>query len=405
MSIYKDRQYYKFCFYGFLKNLRFFEAFLILFLRQKGLSYTEIGSLYALREVVTNLAEVPTGIIADTYGRKKSLIFSFVAYILSFLLFFAGENYLWFLAAFLLYGLGDAFRSGTHKAMIMDYLKLKGISEQKIAYYGHTRACSQRGSALSALISGIIVFYTGDYQTIFLLSVLPYLIDMLLIWSYPAELDRGKRKHKNSIAGSLRELWQALHSPAVWRILHSAAVFTAYQKAVKDYIQPVMKQVALSLPFLLAYQADKRTGLMMGLMYFVLYLLTSRASQMSGKLASYISDIPYKSLIVGFGAGILAGYFFQLNYAWVALLAFTIIYIIENLRKPVLTGYLSDNVPNEILASVLSVQSLYRTLLTSVLSLVFGYLADLWGLGYALTAVSAFLLLLSVLTGRKSAGR
>jgi len=404
MSIHKDRQYYKFCFYGFLKNLRFFEAFFILFLRKKGLTYTEIGSLYALREIITNLAEVPTGIIADTYGRKKSLVFSFLAYILSFLLFFTGETYSWFLAAFLLFGTADAFRSGTHKAMIMDYLKFKRISEQKIAYYGHTRACSQRGSAISALIAGIIVFYTGDYRMIFLWSIIPYILNMLLILSYPPELDRDKSKHERSIVSSLHELWQALRSPVVLSIVHSAAVFTAYQKAVKDYIQPVMKQVALSLPVLWAYQADKRTGLLIGLMYFILYLLTSRASLMAGKLSERISNIPYKSLLVGFGAGIIAGYFFHLHYAWIALWAFTIIYIIESLRKPVLTGYLSDSVPNKILASVLSVQSLYRTVLTSVLALLFGYLADLWGLGYALMVVSAFLWILNILTGKKSTG-
>ncbi|MDO7976343.1 hypothetical protein [Oceanotoga teriensis] len=41
----KDKQYYKFCMYGFFKNLRFFEPFFMLFLKEKGLSFTEIGSL------------------------------------------------------------------------------------------------------------------------------------------------------------------------------------------------------------------------------------------------------------------------------------------------------------------------------------------------------------------------
>ena len=401
MSIHKDPQYYKFCFYGFLKNLRFFEAFFILYLRQKGLSYTEIGSLYALRELVTNFSEVPTGIIADTYGRKKSLVFSFVAYIISFLLFFTGSSYLWFLGAFLLYGLGDAFRSGTHKAMIMDYLKMKGWSSQKIDYYGHTRACSQRGSALSSLIAGWIVFISGDYQMIFLLSVIPYLINMFLILSYPAELDTSVRKKYLSIKDSLRDLRRVLKTPGLWKIMHSAAVFTAYQKAVKDYIQPVMKQVALALPFLWAFQADKRTGLFIGLMYFILYLLTSQASLSAGKWERYFQNLPLKTLWVGFLAGVLGGYFFHLNNCFLSLLFFALIYIIESLRKPVLTGYLSDQVPNEILASVLSAQSLYRTLLTSVLAVTFGYVADILGLGYALVVVSGVLLLLSLFAGRK----
>ena len=57
--------------YGFLKNLRFFDAFFILFLLEKGISFTQIGLLYAIREVITNLFELPSGILADTFGRKK----------------------------------------------------------------------------------------------------------------------------------------------------------------------------------------------------------------------------------------------------------------------------------------------------------------------------------------------
>ena len=67
--IIKDKQYYKFCLYGFLKNLRFFDAFFILFLLSKEITYGEIGILYALREVTINLFEIPSGIVADTYGR------------------------------------------------------------------------------------------------------------------------------------------------------------------------------------------------------------------------------------------------------------------------------------------------------------------------------------------------
>ena len=44
-QIIKDKQYFKFCLYGFLKNLRFFEPFLIIFFLQNELTYLEIGSL------------------------------------------------------------------------------------------------------------------------------------------------------------------------------------------------------------------------------------------------------------------------------------------------------------------------------------------------------------------------
>ena len=75
----KNLQYYKFCMYGFLKNLRFFEPFLILFFVEQGLSFLQIGTLYAIREIATNLLEIPTGIIADALGRRRTLIRSLIA--------------------------------------------------------------------------------------------------------------------------------------------------------------------------------------------------------------------------------------------------------------------------------------------------------------------------------------
>ena len=180
-SFAKDRQYYKFSFYGFLKNLRFFDAFFILFLVEKGLSYSEIGILYAVREICINVFEIPSGIVADAYGRKNSLIGSFVAYIISFLVFFVSADFWPFFVAFIFYGIGGAFRSGTHKGMIMDYLKIKGWEDQKINYYGHTRSWSQKGSAISSLIAGGIVFYSGSYRNIFLYSIIPYLVNLFLI--------------------------------------------------------------------------------------------------------------------------------------------------------------------------------------------------------------------------------
>ncbi len=70
----KDLQYAKFSAYGFLKNLKLFEPFLILFLLDKGLSFTLIGTLYAYRELMSSLLEVPTGVIADAVGRRRTMV-------------------------------------------------------------------------------------------------------------------------------------------------------------------------------------------------------------------------------------------------------------------------------------------------------------------------------------------
>ena len=105
----KDKQYFKFCAYGFFKNLRFFEPFLLLFFLSKGLSFLEIGTLYAIQEITINIFEIPTGVLADSMGRRRTMISAFVFYIISFLVFYFSTSYLMFVVAILFYAYGDAF--------------------------------------------------------------------------------------------------------------------------------------------------------------------------------------------------------------------------------------------------------------------------------------------------------
>lgn len=401
-TIIKNRQYFKFCIYGFLKNLRFFDAFFILFLIEKGLPFTQIGILYAVREIVINLFEIPSGILADTFGRKSALIGSFVVYIISFSLFYLSTDFWLFLSAFILYGIGEAFRSGTHKGMIMDYLKLNHWEKQKINYYGHTRSWSQKGSAISALIAGLIVFYSGSYQNIFLYSIIPYLFNLLLILSYPGKLNRSSElinpKSRPGIGLTIKSFIKTIKQPEVLKIINTSAMHTAYLRAVKDYIQLLMVNIALIIPIMLNVEAEKKNGIVIGVIYFFIFLATSRASQLSSKVAAKNKrNISHITLLLGFIFGIICGISYFHDLWIISIIAFAGIYIVENIRKPILTGVIAENVPNEILTSVLSAQSLLRTIITAILALVFGLLADNFGIGVSFTALSLFLTLFTLL--------
>ena len=399
-SITKNKQYYKFSAYGFLKNLRFFDAFFILFLVESGLSYTQIGILYGVREIVINVFEIPSGIIADTYGRKTSLIASFIIYILSFIIFYFFSDFWLFMLAFILYGIADAFRSGTHKGMIMDYLKMNHWSEQKIAYYGYTRSWSQKGSAISSLLAGGLVFYSGEYYSIFLYSIVPYVLNLLLILSYPQELNKTREpdneKHQRGMRLALRSLFQTIKQAPVLKIIHTSATHTAYLKAVKDYIQPLMVNVAILIPLMADVQEQKKNGLIIGLIYFLIYLITSRASQLASlPMLQNHKHIPLITLLLGLASGVFCGLFYQYSLWPISLIFFVSIYVIESLRKPILTGFITDQVPGEILTSVISVQNQLRTIITAIIALAFGVLADNWGIGVSFIIISLSLMVIS----------
>jgi len=398
----KNMQFKKFCAYGFLKNLRFFDAFFILFLVDKGLSYTEIGALYATRELFINIFEIPSGIIADTYGRRLTLAGSFISYILSFVLFYFSNQFSMFMFAFILFGIGEAFRSGTHKGIIIDYLKIKKWNHLKILYYGHTRSWSQIGSALSALIAGFIIYFGGNYNSIFLYSIIPYLINLILILSYPKEIDLPPEpdsfSKKLNVMGTIRPFLDIIRKPKVLGIINTSAVHSAFLKVIKDYIQPLIVNVAILLPFMLNTSVDKKNGLVIGITYFIIFLLTSKASQLASAIAANNkNNISHLTLVTGFILGIATGIFYYYDLWVLSLITFVGIYIVENIRKPILTGFVSDNVPNEILTTVISTQSLLQTVVTVTMSFLFGIVADNYGIGTSLFTVSGILLIVTMI--------
>lgn len=403
----KDLQFYKFSAYGFLKNLRFFDPFMILYLTSVGISYTQVGALYAIRELVSFFMEIPSGIMADRWGRKGALVFCFAAYIASFLILYAFPHFYFLLLSFVLYGVADSFRTGTHKAMIMDYLAINNWSAFKIDYYGHTRAWSQRGSAVSSLVAAVLVFTSGEYSNIFLYSVIPYIFDMLLIMSYPKSLNQSLKKKKDQptqLKVFIQELVSTCSNIEVLSIINTSALHSAYLKGIKDFIQPIMATLASGMVVLASYSEDSRNGLVVGILYFFIFLLTSIASSKAGPIAQNYTgkwSLPKLTLYLGLVSGFLAGLFYDVNALILSIAFFTGVYVIENLRKPVLTGYVADKVPEEMLASVISVQSFINTIMAAGISFLFGWLADHLGIATALMLLSAFLLLISIVVQKK----
>ncbi|MFO7827714.1 MAG: MFS transporter [Bacteroidales bacterium] len=404
-SFQKDIQYYKFCMYGFLKNLRFFEPFLILFFLEKGLTFLQIGTLYAIREILINIAEIPSGVVADSLGRKKSMVFSFLFYIISFTVFFSSKSYPLFVLAMLFYALGDAFRTGTHKAMIFEYLNIKGWKNQRVYYYGHTRSWSQMGSAVSSLLAASIVFYSGNYQSIFIYSTLPYLLDLLLIISYPKALDGQTsalriKDIKLKFMAVTKDFIFSFKKIHIIKAIANLSVHSGFHKAIKDYLQPVVQTFALSLPVFLALQEKQRTAILIGIVYFIVYFLTSFASRKAGKLTEKLKSMHRAlnlTLYAGFILALLSGIFYHHGFYFISIVFYIGIYIIENVRNPVGVAYVSELYSDEILATALSANSQAKSLFAAIIAPILGFMADRYNVGVAIAIVAAFLSVISLL--------
>ncbi len=401
----KDLMYYKFCLYGFLKNQRFFDPFIILFFREMGMSFFQIGTLFSIREIATNILEIPTGVFADAFGRRKSMIICFVSYLISFAIFSFFPNFYIYGIAMIFFASGEAFRSGTHKAMILEYLKIKGIEDKKVTYYGHTRSCSQFGSALSSLIAVVIVFTAKSYKPIFLYSMIPYVMELFLMMSYPKYLDGIREKTsgtwlqrtKTRFTSTIKDFLSMFKNKHSLKAILNSAIFSGFFKSSKDYLQPILKSQVLALPILLTFAKDQRVAVVVGGVYFILYFLTGIASRNADKIVKRSSSLSHAiniTYIIGALILIISGITVHIKLFWIGSLLFIGLYIMQNMRRPMNVGYISDKISNKTMASGLSVESQIKTIITAVLAPAIGYAADIFGVGIALTITGILFILI-----------
>ena len=374
---------FRFCLYGFLKNQQYYDPFIILAFREKGLSFAMIGLLVGFRELAINILEVPTGAVADVVGRRRAMIFSFLAYIGSFLIFGLSSALRMLFAAMFMFSIGEAFRTGTHKAIIFDWLAREGRSDEKTSIYGQTRSWSKMGSAAGVVIAALLVFRLNNYSYVFLFCIIPYLANIVNMLSYPVYLD-GPRTRAADGHGVPATLWMGLRDSMgrrdLRRLLAESMAFEGCHKVSKDYLQPMLKAAALSLPLLVGLGDRQRTAMLVGAVYLVLYVLSSAASRHADVLvrragseeraARGLWTMNTAAFAVLFG-GILCG------FQAAAIVAFVALTVLQNFWRPILIGRVASATDQSRMATVLSVESQAKTLFAAVIAPVLGLAVDL----------------------------
>ena len=394
-QIKNDKQIKKFCAYGFLKNLKFFEPYLMVYLLGFNLNLFEIGLLYSLREAIMYIFEIPSGIIADHYGKKKELMMCFLFYMVSFVFFFIGGNFGVFAIAMFFFGLGEAFRSGTHKAMIYGYLEQKNWFSHKTFVYGRTRSFSLIGSSLSALLSIIFVLSLPSLRGLFLIGVVPYLLDFILIATYPSSLDE-KRETSLSMGHVFVEGFRSLSvlgkDKQLRCVLLSSSSFDAFFRTIKDYVQPLLLILFVGS---LQSEATMEVKVTLGVLYGVMNLASAFASKNVYRLTEQSSPLSWMHRFFdGFGlmAGMIAlGLFFELPI--LIMLAFFLLFVMKDARRPLFVAAAGDLIPKKQRATILSVESQLRALMLIVLAPVFGFFAERYSLSLLFLGLGILLLL------------
>ena len=375
---------FRFSLYGFLKNQRYFEPFIMLILLGSGSSFAAVGFLIGFRELCVNAFNIPAGAIADLYGRKRCMLLSYLAYMTAFMIFGLCPNRLTFLfPAMLFFGIGEAFREGTHKSMMFTWLRLHGRLGEKTRVYGFTRSWSKLGSAVSIPIATAIAFYTDRLNVLFLAALAPYTIGFISLCTYPRELE-GLPQGEVGIKRVFMHMWQtvrdSLKVPGLRRLITESMGFEGFFDIIKDYIQPMMKAMVLGIPLFVMMGTDKRGILLVGAVYFFFHLGSAWSSRNVHRLCAHHGGEDAASRTMWWGMvaiylAMLPCLLFGFYYPVIGL--YFLLFLMQGAWRPLIISRFDAYAPDTHGTSVLSVESQAQTLAKVILAPVLGFVIDM----------------------------
>ncbi len=191
--------------YVFIAALHYFPVGVImpvtvLMLDARGYSIGTIGALYAVFMVFVAVLELPTGGLADTWGRRPVLILAALADAVGMISFALANTLVLLIAAEVLLALGQALYSGPLEAWYVDAVHGEDADADVTPGLARGHSAQGLGLAIGALVGGALPHA---------FSGLPDAGDALVLsFSIPFLVAAGL-----SMAG-IAALWLLLHEPA-----------------------------------------------------------------------------------------------------------------------------------------------------------------------------------------------
>jgi predicted MFS family arabinose efflux permease len=173
-------------------------------------------------------------------------------------------------------------------------------------------------------------------------------------------------------------------------------------KAAKDYLQPILKQAALALPIFVTL-GDKRTPLMVGAVYFTIYILSSIASRQSHRIANWQGGEDKAGRLIWYADWVMFVcliplLWFRLNL--LAIVCFIMLMTLQNFWRPIMISRINAHSTPEMSATVLSIESQSRSLATMLTAPILGWTVDKAGAFWPVAIVGALIATAIILTAK-----
>ena len=337
---------------------------IVLFFQENGLSLQEVMILQGSYSLMVALMEIPSGYIADLFGRKKTMILGTFFCFLGFVLFSFSFGFWEFLLAEILLGIGNSFISGSDSAILYDSLLQSKQIDQYTKIEGKTYSIGNFAEAGAGILGGFLAEISLRYpwyvQAAVAALAIPFAISLV-------EPKLKVKKIEKSFKAIIKVVNYTLVENKLlkWFTIFSAITGVA-TLSMAWFAQPFFKDVDIPIKWF-------------GILWALLNFSVGISSYHAHRLESMLNR---NTLLVIIGVGIAFCYAFlgfsdtKWGIFWILM-----IYLIRGVATPVLRNYINEITSSEIRATVLSIRSFIIRACFALTAPFLGWIADIFTIG------------------------
>lgn len=366
----------------FITNLNMQSSIWVLYLAYCGMNLMQIGLLEGIYHATSIVCEIPSGALADLVGRRKSMMLGRICVTISCIIMLFTRNFWWFAISFLLQALGNNFNSGSEEALVYDSMICLGEEEDYIRINGRINTVIEVSQAIATVAGGVLAEYSYFvcYAACTVISLLAF-VPVMFMKEPPVLKDGEKEEHLT--AGRL----VARHFQTSFGILASDLRILK----IVTYFSVVFAAHTLLFFYSQQYYSDMGYN---KIQISIIMLFAGLASCLGAILSEKLYRRFEKKISVFSTAMIaLTLVFYSIGNPVLSIGMFIGANFFNSVLYPIESESLNRIIPSEQRATLISVNSMFFSIVMIVTFPVVGALADVWSLAPILGAFGALLLL------------
>jgi len=350
----------------FFRNTNFTHGIWAAYLLVRGYSLLDIGVFETVFHITGLTMEVPTGVLADLFGRKNSRLLGIISYLIYIVLILFTNSYFLIIIAFIFCGISFTFESGSQDALIYDSLKEMNQEDKYMRVNGRIEVLYQVSTVIVLFITGILL--EGQHETDYYLTIGAMAIAFIMLFSMKETHIRHKTKglsFKDRINDHFVKTWKVVTSK---KRLFLLMIFGALLMA------PVTSMVIYAQEYFI-FDGFRESWML----YFL--ALHGLIAGFGGFMAERIEKKFGERKLMIILPILLSACFFATLIPTYGFIGFIVIGFIDSALYVVIVEYINRLIPSETRASVLSFFGMCFSLvmiLTFPLMGLIGTLTTIW---------------------------